>query len=62
MVDSKYSPDNYKPSKTISHISSAEMGILSVDFNNINLEDLNFYEYDPETIIHVRFMAWRNRL
>ena len=62
MVDSKYSPDNYKSSKTISHISSAEMGILSVDFNNINLEDLNFYEYDPETIIHVRFMAWRNRL
>ena len=43
MVDSKYSPDNYKSSKAISHISSAEMGILSVDFNNINLEDFNFY-------------------
>ena len=42
--------------------SSDEMGILSVDLNNINLEDVNFCEDDPETIIHVRLMACHNRL
>ena len=31
--------------------SSDEVGILSVDFNNINLDDANFYEDDPKTII-----------
>ena len=39
---------------------SDEMGVLSVDLNNINLDDDNFIEDDPETIIHVKFMAWRN--
>ena len=34
------------------------MGILSVDLNNINLDDVNFDEDDPETITHVRLMAW----
>ena len=33
--------------------SSDEMGILSVDLNNINLDDVNFDEDDPETFIHV---------
>ena len=42
--------------------SSDEMGILSVVYNNINLGDVNFDEDDPETIIHVRLMAWHNRL
>ena len=28
------------------------MGILSVDLNNINLDDVNFDEDDPETFIH----------
>ena len=37
------------------------MGILSVDLNNINLDDGNFDEDDSETITHVRFMAWCNR-
>ena len=36
---------------------SDELGILSVDINNINLDDVNFYEDDHETIIHVRLMA-----
>ena len=31
------------------------MGILSVDLNNINLDDANFYEDDPKTIVHDRF-------
>ena len=37
------------------------MGILSVDLNNINLDDGNFDEDDSKTIIHVRLMAWFNR-
>ena len=37
------------------------MGILSIDLNNISLDDVNFHEDDPETIIHVRLMAWCNR-
>ena len=37
------------------------MSILSVDLNNINLDDVNFYDDDPENIIHVRLMAWRSR-
>ena len=34
-----------------------ELGILSVDINNINLDDVSFFEDDPETIIHVRLMG-----
>ena len=36
---------------------SDEMGILSVNLDNINLYDGNFYEDDPETIIYVRLFA-----
>ena len=39
-----------------------EMGIPSVDLNNVNLDDVNVYEDDPEASIHVRLMAWCNRL
>ena len=42
--------------------SSDELGVLSIDLNNINLDDINFDEDDSETIIHVRIMAWHNRL
>ena len=42
--------------------SSDEMGALNVDPNNINLDDVNFYEDDLEIIIHVSLMAWPNRL
>ena len=36
------------------------MGILRVDLDKINLhDDNNFYEDDPETIIHVRLSVWR---
>ena len=41
--------------------SSDEMGILSVHHDKINLDDVNFDEDDPETIIHVRLMSWHNR-
>ena len=42
--------------------SSDELGVLSIDLNNNNLDDINFDEDDSETIIHVRIMAWHNRL
>ena len=42
--------------------SSDEIGILSVDLNIINLDDVNFDKDDPETSIHARLMAWHNRL
>ena len=33
------------------------MGILSVNLNNINLDN-NFDEDDPDTIILIRLLAW----
>ena len=36
------------------------MGILRVGLNNINLDDVNCDD-DPESIIHIRLMAWRDR-
>ena len=38
--------------------SCNETGILSIDLNNINLDDTNYNEDDPETIVHVRLLAW----
>ena len=35
-----------------------EMDILSIDLNNINLDDTNYDGDDPETIIHIRILAW----
>ena len=37
------------------------MGILNVDLNNINIDDVNFDKDDPKTIIHVKPLAWRNK-
>ena len=34
------------------------MGILSIDLNNINLDNSNYDEDEPGTIIHVRLLAW----
>ena len=37
---------------------SDEIGILGVDLDRINLDDdHNFYEDDPETIIHVNYYS-----
>ena len=33
------------------------MGILNIDLNNINLDN-NFDEDDPDSIIHIRLLAW----
>ena len=38
--------------------SCNEMDILSIDLNNINLDDTNYDEDDPETIIYIRLLAW----
>ena len=35
-----------------------EMGILNIDLNCINLDDNHFDDDDPDTIIHVRPLAW----
>ena len=37
------------------------MNILSVDFDKINLDDVDFYEDDPEALIHVRLLALHNK-
>ena len=36
------------------------MCMLSVDLNNINLDNVNFDEDDPETI-YARLIPWHNR-
>ena len=33
-----------------------EMGILSIDLDKINLDDVNFYEDDRITVTHVRIL------
>lgn len=37
------------------------MGLVNVYPNNISLDDDNFDKDDPETAVHVRYMAWFNR-
>ena len=34
------------------------MSILSVSLNNINLDDTNYGEDDPNTIILIRLLVW----
>ena len=35
-----------------------EMGILSVNLNNINRDDSNYREDDPDTVILIKLLAW----
>ena len=37
--------------------SSNEMGILSIDLNNFNIDDTNYDEDDLETIIHIKLLV-----
>ena len=38
------------------------MGVLGLDLDKVNLDDNNnFCEDDPEAIIHIRLLAWRNK-
>ena len=34
------------------------LGILSIDLNKFNPDDTNYDEGDPETVIHIRILAW----
>ena len=38
-----------------------EIGILSVDLDKTNLNDVSIDEDNPETISHVSLLAWRNK-
>lgn len=38
-----------------------DMGLVNVDLNNAGLDDDDFDDDDPKTIINVRLMAWCNR-
>ena len=39
-------------------ISCNEMNVLNIDLNNINLDDTNYEEDDPGTIILIRLLTW----
>ena len=38
-----------------------DMGLNTINFDNIDLDNDNFDEGDPKINIHVRLMAWCNR-
>ena len=48
----------YLNENSVSLFSHNETSILSIDFDNINLNDSNHDEDDPETFVHVRLLAW----
>ena len=37
------------------------MSIFNIDLNNINLDDTNYDEDDPDTIILIRLLAWHSK-
>ena len=41
--------------------SGNEIGVLSIDHNNINLDDTDYDEDQPETIICIRLLAWHGK-
>ena len=45
----------------IAALFSDGMGLVTIDHNNINLNDDNFDEDDPINIVFVRLIAWCNR-
>ena len=42
-------------------IFSDDMGLNTLCLGKINLDDDNFDDDDPDTIVHVRLMDWCNR-
>ena len=44
----------------MSHFLATKV-ILNADLNNFNLDDVNFDEDDPETIINVKLLTWSDR-
>ena len=45
----------------ILHFVIIKWVFLNVGLNNINLDDTNYDEDEPETIIHIRLSAWHIR-
>ena len=39
-----------------------EMGTVSVNLNNINLDDTKYEKDDPDTIIPIRLLPWHIKL
>ena len=37
------------------------MGILNIDLNNINFDDINHEKDGPETIIIIRHLDWHSK-
>ena len=40
---------------------SDDIGLVNADHNNVSLHEDNFDNDNPDTIAHVRLMAWCNR-
>ena len=53
----KYFPDQYKTQEICDKVFLENGGTIMFELNNINLDDVNFDESNPETIIHVGIMA-----
>ena len=47
---------NVMDSDIVTYFSS-DMGLNTINLNNVNLDVDNFDDYDPETINHVRLMT-----
>ena len=45
----------------VTFFANKTMSVLSVDLNKTNLDDVDFYEDNPETNIYIRIFAWRNK-
>ena len=61
LLTALYTDDNilYFHEDSVNAVFSCnEMGVLNIDLNNINLDDSNYDEDDPETIIYIRLLAW----
>ena len=41
--------------------SAKKTGIICIDLNKVDLDDVDFDEGDPETIIYITHLAWRNK-
>ena len=39
-----------------------QIGILGVDFDKLTLMVIIIYQNDPDTILNVRLLVWRNKL
>ena len=60
LLTNLYAADNilyFNEDSSDAVFSCNEMGILSIDLNNINLDDTNHDEDDSENITHIRLLA-----